>query len=40
MTGLIPIGGLRLPLVEADAEQRRAIEEVLERVGAASGLNL
>jgi 4-hydroxy-tetrahydrodipicolinate synthase len=40
MTGLIPSGRLRLPLVEADAEQRRAIEETLERVGVASGLNL
>jgi 4-hydroxy-tetrahydrodipicolinate synthase len=39
MTGLIPSGGLRLPLVEADAEQRKAIEETLERVGVASGLN-
>lgn len=34
MTGLIPSGGLRLPLVPADAEQRRAIEEALGRVGA------
>lgn len=39
MTGLIPSGGLRLPLVEADAEQRKAIEEALDRVGVASGLN-
>lgn len=37
-TGIIPSGGLRLPLVEADAEQRKAIEAVLDRVGVASGL--
>ena len=30
MTGLIPSGGLRLPLVPADAEQRKAIEEALD----------
>ena len=34
IAGLIPSGGLRLPLVPADAEQRAAIEEALDRVGA------
>ena len=34
ITGLIPSGGLRLPLVPADAEQRGAIEKALDRVGA------
>ncbi len=33
MTGLIPSGGLRLPLVEADAGQRTAIREALDAVG-------
>lgn len=33
MTGLIPSGGLRLPLVEADAGQRAAVREALEAVG-------
>jgi 4-hydroxy-tetrahydrodipicolinate synthase len=40
MTGLAPSGRLRLPLVEADAEQRRAVEEAMERAGVASGLSL
>jgi 4-hydroxy-tetrahydrodipicolinate synthase len=38
ITGLIQSGALRLPLVEADAEQRRAIEQALDRVGVAPGL--
>jgi 4-hydroxy-tetrahydrodipicolinate synthase len=33
MTGLIPDGGLRLPLVEADPAQRAAIREALDAVG-------
>lgn len=33
MTGLIPSGALRLPLVEADAGQRAAVREALEAVG-------
>lgn len=33
MTGLIPSGGLRLPLVPADAEQRATIKAALESVG-------
>jgi len=33
MTGLIPSGGLRLPLVEADAGQRAAVRAALEAVG-------
>jgi 4-hydroxy-tetrahydrodipicolinate synthase len=40
MTGLAPSGRLRLPRVEADAEQRRAVEEAMERAGVASGLSL
>jgi 4-hydroxy-tetrahydrodipicolinate synthase len=39
MTGLIPYGGLRLPLVPADAEQRSAIEAALDRAGIASRLS-
>jgi 4-hydroxy-tetrahydrodipicolinate synthase len=35
MTGLIPHGGLRLPLLEADAEQRAVVRAALEAVGAA-----
>lgn len=35
MTGLIPHGGLRLPLVEADAAQRAAVREALAAVGVA-----
>jgi 4-hydroxy-tetrahydrodipicolinate synthase len=35
MTGLIPHGGLRLPLVEADVEQRAAVREALDAVGVA-----
>jgi 4-hydroxy-tetrahydrodipicolinate synthase len=37
MAGLIPHGGLRLPLVEADAEQRAAVREALDAVGVAVG---
>ena len=33
MTGLIPSGKLRLPLVAADAEQRATVRAALERVG-------
>jgi 4-hydroxy-tetrahydrodipicolinate synthase len=33
MTGLIPSGRLRLPLVPADAEQRAVIGAALESVG-------
>jgi 4-hydroxy-tetrahydrodipicolinate synthase len=36
MTGLIPSGGLRLPLVEADAGQRDAVRRALETVGVAA----
>ncbi|HET8863625.1 MAG TPA: 4-hydroxy-tetrahydrodipicolinate synthase [Solirubrobacterales bacterium] len=35
MTGLIPSGGLRLPLVEADAGVRAAVREALDAVGVA-----
>jgi len=35
MTGLIPHGGLRLPLVEADAEQRAAVRAALDAAGVA-----
>lgn len=35
MTGLIPSGGLRLPLVEVDAEQRAAVRGALDAVGIA-----
>jgi 4-hydroxy-tetrahydrodipicolinate synthase len=35
MTGLIPSGGLRLPLVEADAQQRAAVRAALEAAGVA-----
>ena len=35
MTGLLPAGGLRLPLVEADAGQRAAVREALDAVGVA-----
>jgi len=35
MTGLIPTGTLRLPLVPADAEQRAAVRAALESVGIA-----
>jgi 4-hydroxy-tetrahydrodipicolinate synthase len=37
MTGLIPSGGLRLPLVEVDAEQRAAVRKALDAVGVAVG---
>jgi 4-hydroxy-tetrahydrodipicolinate synthase len=33
MTGLIPSGTLRLPLVPADAEQRATVRAALEGVG-------
>ena len=33
MTGLIPAGTLRLPLVPADAEQRATVRAALESVG-------
>jgi 4-hydroxy-tetrahydrodipicolinate synthase len=33
MTGLIPFGGLRLPLVRADEEQRAAVRSALESAG-------
>ena len=33
MTGLIPSGRLRLPLVPADAEQRATVEAALESAG-------
>lgn len=35
MTGLIPSGGLRLPLVEVDSEQRAAVRAALDAVGVA-----
>jgi len=35
MTGLIPAGGLRLPLVEVNAEQRAAVRAALDAVGIA-----
>lgn len=35
MTGLIPSGKLRLPLVEADAGQREVVREALDAVGVA-----
>jgi 4-hydroxy-tetrahydrodipicolinate synthase len=35
MTGLIPCGRLRLPLVEADAGQRAAVREALDAIGVA-----
>jgi 4-hydroxy-tetrahydrodipicolinate synthase len=35
MTGLIPSGGMRLPMVEADAQQRAAVREALDAVGIA-----
>jgi len=35
MTGLIPAGGLRLPLVEVNAEQRAAVRKALDAVGVA-----
>jgi 4-hydroxy-tetrahydrodipicolinate synthase len=35
MTGLIPHGGLRLPLYELDADQRATVREALESVGVA-----
>jgi 4-hydroxy-tetrahydrodipicolinate synthase len=35
MTGLIPDGRLRLPLVEADADQRAAVREALDAAGIA-----
>jgi len=37
MIGAIPHGGLRLPLVEVDAEQRAAVREALDSVGIAVG---
>jgi len=37
MTGLIPHGGLRLPLYELDAEQRATVREALEAAGVAVG---
>ena len=36
MTGLIPSGTLRLPLVPADAEQRATVRAALEGVGLTS----
>jgi 4-hydroxy-tetrahydrodipicolinate synthase len=35
MTGLIPSGSLRLPLVEVDTEQRTAVREALDAIGVA-----
>jgi 4-hydroxy-tetrahydrodipicolinate synthase len=35
MTGLIPSGGLRLPLVEVDPQQRATVREALDAVGIA-----
>jgi len=35
LTGLIPSGGLRLPLVEVDSEQRAAVRAALDAVGVA-----
>ena len=35
MTGLIPHGGLRLPLLELDADQRATVREALDAVGVA-----
>lgn len=35
MAGLIPTGGLRLPLVEVDSEQRAAVRAALDAVGVA-----
>jgi 4-hydroxy-tetrahydrodipicolinate synthase len=35
MTGLIPSGGLRLPLIEVDPQQRAAVREALDAVGVA-----
>jgi 4-hydroxy-tetrahydrodipicolinate synthase len=35
MTGLIPHGGLRLPLVELDADQRATVREALDAAGVA-----
>ena len=35
MTGLIPSGALRLPLVEVDAGQRAAVRQALDAVGVA-----
>ena len=35
MTGLIPSGGLRLPLVEVDSEQRAAVRAALDAAGVA-----
>ena len=35
MTGLIPHGGLRLPLVEVDSKQRATVREALDAVGVA-----
>jgi 4-hydroxy-tetrahydrodipicolinate synthase len=37
MAGLIPSGGLRLPLVEADSEQRAAIRAAMDATGVAVG---
>ena len=37
MTGLIPHGGLRLPLVRARPEQRAIVREALDAVGVAVG---
>jgi 4-hydroxy-tetrahydrodipicolinate synthase len=37
MTGLIPSAGLRLPLVEVDAEQRATIRTALDAVGVPVG---
>jgi len=37
MAGLIPSGGLRLPLVEVDSEQRAAVRTAMEAVGIAVG---
>ena len=35
MTGQIPSGGLRLPLVEVDSEQRAAVRAALDAAGVA-----
>jgi hypothetical protein len=35
MTGLIPHGGLRLPLVELDADRRATLRETLDAAGVA-----
>ena len=35
MTGLIPLGGLRLPLFELDADRRATVREALDAAGVA-----